>query len=144
MESQGKGEEQIGALLVKRGEIGANDAESIEACLGAEAAGDFLFDLGHADRLLGDVVGERDVVIGHEAPDIVGMKAQAVDEIERLALSSSAAFAGRGSTRVGGFTGSENPGMCGAIVRDAIGRQRPTGRRHLLVSREQQIGRAHV
>ena len=41
--------------------------------LGSKSAGDFLFDLGHANGLFGDVVGERNVVIGSEAPDIVGI-----------------------------------------------------------------------
>lgn len=75
MESQGQGMKEIGALLVERSEIGANGAEGVEAGLSAEAAGDFLFDLGHANRLLGDIVGERDLVIGHEAPNIIGMEA---------------------------------------------------------------------
>ena len=110
---------EIGALLMESSQIGADGAKGIETCLGAEAAGDFLFDLGHADRLLGDVVGERDVVIDREAPDIVGMNAQAVDEIERLALSGSAAFAGGWSARVGGFTRGENPGMGGSEIPDA-------------------------
>ena len=100
---------EIGALFVESSEIGSNGAEGIETRLGTEAAGDLLFDLGHAHRLLGDVVGERDVVIGREAPDIVGMDAQAVDEIDRLALFGSAAFAGHRCTRVGSNIIKGNP-----------------------------------
>ncbi len=48
--------EQFGTLSVKRSKIGVNGAGSGEPCLAAEAAGDFLFDLGHAYGLLGDVV----------------------------------------------------------------------------------------
>ena len=139
MESQGQGMKEIGALLVEGGEIGADGTEGVEACLGAETAGDFLFDLGHANRLLGDIVGEGDVVIGHEAPNIIGMDAQAVDEIERLALAGSAASARRRSARVGGFAVGKNPGMSGAVVRDALRRQRSARRRHLLMRGEQQV-----
>lgn len=51
----------IGALLVERSEIGANGAEGFAAGLSAEAAGDILFDLGHANRLFGDIAGKGDV-----------------------------------------------------------------------------------
>ena len=52
---------------------------------GAEAAGDFLFDLGHTHRLLAEVVGDGNPGIGHKAPDILGVEAaQAVDETDRL------------------------------------------------------------
>lgn len=49
--------------------------KGIKASDGA-TAGDFLFDLGHANSLLGDVVGEEDMVIGGEAPDIVGKRSR--------------------------------------------------------------------
>lgn len=87
MESQGEGMEEIGTMLVEGSEIGTAGAESLEAGRRAKAAGDLLFYVEHAHRLLGDVVGERNVVVRHEAPDIVGMNAQAVDEIECLALA---------------------------------------------------------
>ena len=86
LESQGQSEKGIGALLVQGGEIGAKGAEGFEAGLGAEATGDFLLDLGHTYGLFGGIVGEGNVVIGHEAPDLVGTSAQAVEEIEGLAL----------------------------------------------------------
>ncbi len=63
--------EEIYALLVQGGEVGAKGAEGIGAVLGSEAAGDFLFDLGHANGLFGEVVGKGDMMIGGEAPDIV-------------------------------------------------------------------------
>ena len=89
MESQGKGMEEIGTLLVHGREVGAEGTERIGAVLGSEAAGDFLFDLGHANGLFGDIIGERDIVVGGEAPDIVGVVAQAEQEVCRLALSRS-------------------------------------------------------
>ena len=65
----------IVALFVESSEIGSNGAEGIESGLGTEAAGDLLFDLGHAHRLLGDIVGKWDVVIGHEAPSFASLRA---------------------------------------------------------------------
>ena len=94
--------EEVGALLVEGGEIGAKGAEGFESGLGAEATGDFLFDLGHAHGLFGGVVGEGNVVIGREAPDILGMSAQAVDEVEGLALLGLAAPAGGWRARIDG------------------------------------------
>ena len=111
---------EIVALLVERGEIGADRAEGFEAGCGTEAAGDFLFDLGHAHGLLGNIVGERDTVIGRESPDIIGMDAQAVDEIERLALFGFPALSGRRRARVGGFSVGQYSGINGAVVRDAL------------------------
>lgn len=139
MESQGKGEEEIPALLMESSEIGANGAERIKAVMGSEAAGYFLFDLGHAYRLLGDVVREKDVVIGHETPNIVGMNAQVVDEIECLALAGTATLAGRQNSRVGRFTLVEDAGMSRSIVANALGTQRAADGCHFLMRREQQI-----
>ena len=84
------------------GEVGANGAEGIGALPGSEAAGYFLFDLGHAYGLLGKIVGERDIVVGSETPDIVGAGAQAREEVCRLALRCSPTFSGSRSQRVGG------------------------------------------
>ena len=92
MESQGKGVEEIGALLVHGGEVGAEGTEGIGTVSGSEAAGDFLFDLWHANGLFGEVVGKGEVVIGGETPDIVGVIAQAEQELGCFALSCSPAF----------------------------------------------------
>ena len=54
--------EEIVALLMHGGELRVDGAEGVGAVLGSETAGDFLFDLGHANSLLGEVVGERDVI----------------------------------------------------------------------------------
>ena len=43
----------------------------------AEAAGDFLFDLGHAHGALANVVGERHGRVADEAQDDVGVQAEA-------------------------------------------------------------------
>ena len=42
----------------------------------AKAARDLLAHLGHAQGLLGQVVGERHILVGHEAPDIQAVQAQ--------------------------------------------------------------------
>lgn len=107
--------EEIGTLLVEGGEIGAKGAEGFEAIWGAEAAGDLLLDLGHTHVVFGGIVGEGDVVIGHETPDIVGMSSQSVDEIERLVLLGAAALAGGRSARIDGGALDKN-GLVGASV----------------------------
>ncbi len=56
MEGQGEGKEEIRALFVEGREIGADGAEGVEATRGAEATGDFLFNLGHAHRLFAEVM----------------------------------------------------------------------------------------
>ena len=47
--------EEIRALLVHGRQIGANGAEGVEAPRGAEATGNFLFDLGANWKILGAV-----------------------------------------------------------------------------------------
>jgi len=54
------------------------------------------------------------------------MGAQAIEQVERLALPGSAALAGRRGARVGGFPVGEYSGGV-PVVRDAIFRQRPAG-----------------
>lgn len=56
LESQGKGMKEIDDLLVHGGEVGADGTKGICAVLGSEASRDFLFDLGHANGLFGEVV----------------------------------------------------------------------------------------
>ena len=81
--------------------------EGIGAVFSSEAARDFLFDLGHTNGLFGDIVGEWDIVVGGEAPGIVGVVAQSEQEVRRLALSRSAALAGFRGERIDGFTVGE-------------------------------------
>lgn len=95
----GEGMEEIGALLEHGVEIEADGAEGIEAGLGAEAAGGFLLDLRQAHDLFGGIIREGDVLIGSETPDIVGVDAQAVDQVERLALLGPPALAREGGAR---------------------------------------------
>jgi hypothetical protein len=59
--------EEIGALLMHGGEVGTDGAEGVGVVFGSEAAGDFLFDLGHAHGLLGEIVGEGNVVVSGES-----------------------------------------------------------------------------
>ena len=63
--------EEINPLLVHGGEVRANGAEGVGAVLGSEAARDFQFALGHANGLLGKVVGKREVMVAGKSPDIV-------------------------------------------------------------------------
>jgi len=63
LKGQSEGMKEIGALFVQGGEVGTDGAEGVGTVLGSESAGDFLFDLGHANVLLGKVIGEGDVVI---------------------------------------------------------------------------------
>ena len=92
MESQRECVEEISTLLVHCCQVGAESAKAIGTVLGSEAAGDFLFHLRHAHRLLGEVIRKGDVGVGSEAPDIIGIGAQTPEEVGRLALSRSSAF----------------------------------------------------
>jgi hypothetical protein len=134
--------EGIHALFVERRQVGADSAEGIEAAGGAEASGDFLFDLGHPHRLLTEVVGEGDPAIGHKAPDIVGIGVQAVDEIERLTLLGPPAFARGRCARIGCGPGGEDLVMGHAIVGDALDTQWRTRRLDLMTGGAQQIDQA--
>lgn len=58
------------------GKVGAYGAEDFEAFHGTESARDFLFNFGHPNRLFGDVVGEGDVGIFGETPDIIGVNSE--------------------------------------------------------------------
>ena len=126
--------EEIGALLVHGCEIRVNDAVGIGPLLGPEAAGDFLFDLGHAHGLLGQVVGERNAGIRGKAPDIVGVGAQAQEEVRRLALPGTPAFARGWSPGIEGFPFTENVGVAGQEERPAGFRQRRAGLTDLMLS----------
>ena len=58
--------EEVEVLLLKGSEVGADGAEGLSALGSAEAAGDLVLDLGHADGLFGEVVAERNERIGSE------------------------------------------------------------------------------
>jgi transposase len=61
------------ALLAKRVETGADDAEIFGADDGAKAAGDFLLHFRHAHGTLAHVVGERDSKVADEEQHRIGM-----------------------------------------------------------------------
>ena len=48
--------EEREALLAQSGEVGADGAEVVGALWGAKATGDFLFELGHSNCALGEVM----------------------------------------------------------------------------------------
>ena len=133
---------EIGTLLVHGGEVGAEGAEGIGAALGSEAAGDFLFDLGHAHGLFSEIVGERNIVVGGESPDIVGIKTQAEQEVGRLALSRSTALAGFRGEWIDGFTGDEDLVVTSAEIGEPICRQRASKRIDLVARGDQQVDHA--
>ncbi len=79
-------------LLAQGGEVGADGAERVETVLAAEAARDFLLELGHADVALGLVIRKWHPMIGNKAPDLVGMLFQTRQQIERGALHDLASL----------------------------------------------------
>lgn len=60
---------KVVALLAAGGEIAANAGKDLSPGQGAEATGDLLLDLDHADILFALVVGERDRGIDEEGED---------------------------------------------------------------------------
>lgn len=124
--------EGIGSLLVHGGEVGADNAEGVGPVLGSEGTGDFLFDLGHANGLFGQMIGERDMVVSGESPDIVGVEAQAQEQVGCLALSCPAAFARFPGERIDGITGRKDLVITCAVIGDPICRQRTTVIVHLM------------
>ena len=65
--------EQTLSLFMQRGKVGTNHAECLSTILSAKAPRYFLLNLGHAHRLLSDVVGKRYILIRHEPPYVVGI-----------------------------------------------------------------------
>ena len=120
MESQREGVKEIAPLLVQGGKVGTDRAKGIGAVSGPEAAGDLLFDLRHANRLLGKVVGERDAGVRSEAPDIIGIGAQAPEEVGRLALSCSSALPRFFRLRIEDLAFAENFGISVTPQRNAF------------------------
>ncbi|MCW5321951.1 hypothetical protein D5039_12555 [Verminephrobacter aporrectodeae subsp. tuberculatae] len=64
---------QLGSLLVQRRQVRADDAVDIRPIACSEAPGNLLLDLGHAHSLLGHVVRERHVRVGHETPNVIAV-----------------------------------------------------------------------
>lgn len=123
LESQGQGIERIDTLFLKRCEVGANGTEGLETGQRAKASGDILLHLGHAHSLFGDIVGERHIVIGSKAQDIVGAEMQSIQEIVGLVLLGLAPLAGRRRARIGGVPLGQDFGIERPIVRHPICRQ---------------------
>ena len=68
LESTDEAVKQAGLLLVRRSQI--NREERIGTLRRAKALRDLLLDLGHPERLLVQFVHKRDIVLGHETPDV--------------------------------------------------------------------------
>lgn len=113
----------VGPLFLEGGEVGADEAERFKTLRGAEAAGDFHLDLGHAHIALGKIVGERNAVIRREPPDIVGIENQPIQEVSTLALLGFAPLTGRGSFRIGRRSFGEDFIVTRTVVGDSIFRQ---------------------
>ena len=79
LEGLGEGVKEVDILLLQGGEVGTDGAEDIGTFLGSESAGDFLFDLGHANGLFGKVIGKRNKVIN--APDVILVGTQPPDQV---------------------------------------------------------------
>ena len=84
LEGLGEGVKEVDILLLQGGEVGTDGAEDISTFLGSESAGDFLFDLGHANGLFGKVIGKRNKVIN--APDVILVGTQPPDQVGGVAL----------------------------------------------------------
>ena len=74
------GLKEVGTLFSECREIGSNGAEGIGPVIGAESAGDFLFELGHADGAFGEMVIEGDGGVGEETKDVVLIALEAFEE----------------------------------------------------------------
>src|SRR3954469_15242840 len=68
------------AVLGRRGEVGAHRGEVLGAGEGAQAAGDLLLDLDHADVTLGRVVVEGHPEVGGEAQVVLQAPADAAGQ----------------------------------------------------------------
>lgn len=107
-------------------DIAAQAEEAFCAGGGAEAARDFLPDFEHAEDLLGVVVGEGDAEIAEEGERRFFVTAQAVQEVESLALFWAAAAGGGGSSgrRIGGAALSQE-GIVASDPREDFGSGKP-------------------
>ena len=57
-------------MLAGGGKVAANATEELSPLHGAEAAGDLLLHLGHADIVLALIVGKRHLGDDHESQDV--------------------------------------------------------------------------
>ena len=64
---------QVRFLLVHSRQVRANRKERVRAVGSPKAARDLLLDLGHPQRLLGQVVGERHALVGQKRPICSGV-----------------------------------------------------------------------
>jgi len=85
---------------VHGGAIGADDAVVLRSWQRAKATRNFLLHFGYAHGLLSQIVGERHIGLGHEAPDIVAVITQPANQIGGLALLGPAAFTSGQRNRV--------------------------------------------
>jgi len=114
---------EVEVLFVESGEVGANGAKGGGSLQSAEAAGDLLFDFAHADRLFGDIIGERRIGVESKSEHIVLIRTQARQQIRCIALPSSTASAGRRGRRVKRLSRCEDAPVLGAQSADPFLRQ---------------------
>ena len=74
-EQQGEGLSRRNLVFTASRQIAADSAKDVGALLRAEATGDFLLQLGHADVVLALIIGERHLGIGQE-PEAFGLVVQ--------------------------------------------------------------------
>src|SRR3954463_13133317 len=97
MSSEGVGErgQDRQALLAEGADVAADLAEAVDGGHGAEAAGDLLADLHHAEVAFGLIVVEGDGEVGHEGEGRLLMRGEAQGKIASLAAFGSADLPGR-------------------------------------------------
>lgn len=98
-----------------------------------------MLDLGHAHGLLGHVVGERHAHVGGKAPHVIRMQAQAVNQVECLALLGLAPLAGCALAGIGQVTLMQNLLKHEPQVIDLVGGQWLARALHLFVRLQQEI-----
>ena len=91
----GEGAKEVPALFAGGGQNRAERGKGLGSSLGAEAAGDFLFDLHHTQVLLSLIISKRHVGMGEEAQHVVlaGLEAQEQVMPDAAALAATAAGA---------------------------------------------------
>src|SRR5262249_23136961 len=124
-ESSGQGGEDGKPLLAEGRDVAADGAEAVDGGQGAEAAGDLLADLHHAEVTLSLVVVERDAAIGHEGEGLGLMGREAEGEVAgRAALGASLLATGRWRGRVQPQALSDQVGIAGGPAHLGVWRQR--------------------